>query len=110
MLYNYKAKVLRVVDGDTIHMDIDLGMRISYKTNCRLDNINTPELTSKDMEVRIRAIAAKEFLINMLPVGSIVDLNSTSLDKYGRPLGIIVFNGGNVNEEMLKNGHAVVYK
>ncbi len=109
-LYNYKAKVLRIVDGDTVNLEIDMGMKIYFKSNCRLSGINAPELSSTDVVIRESAIKSKEYLAMLLPINSIVDLKSISLDKYGRSIGKITTNEGVVvNDEMIKSGNAVIY-
>ncbi len=110
-LYNYKAKVLRIVDGDTISLEIDMGMKIYFKSNCRLSGINAPELNSKDHLIAEKAVQATIYLKGLLPISSIVDLQSISLDKYGRSIGQITTKEGVVvNDEMVKSGNAVVYK
>jgi micrococcal nuclease len=108
-MYNYNATIERVVDGDTVILDIDLGFTIHWKSSCRLWGIDTPELKSKDKEERAKAVIAKEYLIEALPVGSIVNINSKSLDKYGRPLVEIFVNDVNINEELVSKGLAVRY-
>lgn len=109
-LYNYEAKILRIVDGDTVNLEMDLGMKIYFKTNCRLSKINAPELSSTDPETRLKAQASKTYLSTLLPINSIVYLKSTGLDKYGRSLAeIITKEGLSVNDEMVRSGHAVIY-
>lgn len=109
-MYQYQAEIITVVDGDTVHMTIDLGMRMYYKTSCRMAGINAPELTSTDLEVRAKAVAAKNYLISLLPVGTKVLIDSRYLDKYGRAVVVITANGININNEMIAKGYAVVYK
>ena len=108
-MYNYNATVQRVVDGDTVVLDIDLGFTIHWKSSCRLWGIDTPELKSKDGAVRERAMVSKQYLVDKIPVGSIVNINSKSLDKYGRPLVEIFFNDVNINEDIVSKGLAVKY-
>jgi micrococcal nuclease len=85
-LYTYKATVVRVIDGDSVELIIDLGFTVQWKSICRLYGINTPELRSKNANEKARAIAAKEFTKANLNEGSIVIIKSEKLDKYGRPL------------------------
>lgn len=109
-MYQYHATVLRIVDGDTVELNIDLGMKIFYKSLCRLSGINSPELNSPDETVRAAAISAKLYLANILLLNSVVLLDSKGLDKYGRPLGVITTSlGVNINNAMLASGNAVVY-
>lgn len=102
-MYNYKAIVNRVIDGDTINLTLDLGFRLSYTANCRLAGINAPELHTIDGRI------AKEALRFMLVDGQEVDIISTGLDKYGRPIVVIKNNGIDINIEMIKKGYAVKY-
>ena len=111
-MMTYKAIVEKIVDGDTIKMNIDLGFRTWIKANCRLYGINTPELNSKDEEERNRAKKALEYLSEILIVGKTYNIVSYELDKYGRPLVMILIHGleDSVNNLMLDNNHAVRYK
>lgn len=106
-MYNYKALVNRVVDGDTVSLEIDLGFSIYKKSNCRLWGINTPELRSKDKEEKEKAIMAKDYLTEILPIGLSVTIKSKNLDKYGRPLIEIFVNNMNINDEIVSKGFGV---
>lgn len=108
-MYTYNAKVIRVIDGDTVELDIDLGFTIHWKSSCRLYGINTPELKSSDKDERLKALEAKNFLIQELSVGSDVTINSKKLDKYGRPLVEVINNHININQELLVLGLAKEY-
>jgi endonuclease YncB( thermonuclease family) len=112
MLYNYEAIVERVIDGDTIKLDIDLGFTIHWKSSCRLYGINAPELKSKIAEVREAAKESRQYLIDNLQAGSTILIQSRELDKYGRPLVEVFFGEGlrrNLNAELLSNNLAVKY-
>jgi micrococcal nuclease len=100
-MYNYKGIVNRVVDGDTINLTIDLGFRLSYTANCRLAGINAPEMSEDAGK------ASKAALMDYLPVGQVVDIISTGLDKYGRPIVVIKANGTDINIKMITQGFAV---
>jgi micrococcal nuclease len=109
-MYQYHATVIRILDGDSVEMNIDLGMKIFFKSVCRLSGIDTPELNSSDPVERSAAQAAKLYLSNLLPLSLVVTINSKSLDKYGRPLvEIITPTGLNVNQEMILSGNAKSY-
>lgn len=108
-MYNYKATVERVIDGDSIVLNIDLGFTVHWRSSCRLWGINSPELNSKDQAIRIKALEAKQYLIDTLPVGSSLIINSKELDKYGRPLVEIFVNDININNEIINKGLAVKY-
>ena len=99
MAYIYNAKLINVVDGDTIDLDIDLGFGIRYRTRIRLADINTPELKAKNDKERHLAIKAKEFVIkwfqnhnNKCIVRVLTkknDENTMRKGKYGRYIAYI---------------------
>ena len=101
-LYNYKAMVIKVIDGDTVKLSVDLGFRLHWDVNCRLAGINAKELGSGGEE-------ARDHLKRILPQYCIVDIVSRQLDKYGRPVVEILYNGININTKMLNDGMAVKY-
>jgi len=107
-LYNYKATVVRVVDGDTVKLDIDLGFRMHWTSNCRIAGVNAPEMGSEKGE------AAKEFLKELLPVGRVLEIESKQLDKYGRPIidSVLRLAANQISllsEYIISKGHAVKY-
>ena len=108
-MYEYEAEVIRVVDGDTIVLRIDLGFKLSWKVSCRLHGIDCPEMRSKSASERVAAKAAKEFTESELLIGSTVLVYSVELDKYGRPLVDIFYGDKHLNEELVSNNHAKLY-
>ena len=117
-MYTYKIKLDRVIDGDTIDAEIDLGFDISIKKRIRFAGINTPESRTRDLEEKARGLAAKERVKNLLDGCKTIQLNSHGVGKYGRCLGelhIDVVDGKekltleSVNELLIKEGHAVEY-
>lgn len=109
-MYEYKATVIKVVDGDTVKLKIDLGFCMNWETNCRLARINTDELKSLDSILKESAKSAKEYLEKCITIGEHVRIYSVSLDKYKRPIiELYKNNGKNVNEDMLTSGHAKHY-
>ncbi len=100
-MYTYKAKVGRVIDGDTVVMEIDLGFKIYHVMSCRLAGVNAPELNEKEEASKVAAFASKEFLMWLLPVGKIVTIESKRLDKYGRALVWIDGVNDKMNEFIL---------
>ena len=108
-MYEYQAEVIRVIDGDTIVLRIDLGFKLSWKVSCRLHGIDCPELRSKNASERIAAKAAKDFTQAELPTGSMVLIYSVELDKYGRPLVDIFYGDKHLNEELVSNNHSKLY-
>jgi micrococcal nuclease len=103
-MYTYKAKLNRVVDGDTVNLTIDLGFRLTYTANCRLAGINAPEMNTEEGKTALVALMVMltDNFVNKNPV---LDIQSTGLDKYGRPIVRI----GNINDKMVEGGYATKY-
>ena len=92
-MYEYRCKIDRVVDGDTVDVDIDLGFGIWLrKERVRLYGIDTPESRTRDLEEKKYGLAAKSFVQDLLPVGSMQTLRTRKDDKgkFGRILGEFV--------------------
>lgn len=112
-MYTYNAIVNRVIDGDTIDLDVDLGFNIIYhKQRFRLHGIDTPEIRTRDLDEKERGILAFERLEELCPVGSNVKVISVGKDKYGRYIGIIhnPHEQRSVNKILLEEHLAVKYK
>ena len=119
-MYEYSCRIVRVVDGDTVDIDIDLGFDVWLKKQrIRLYGVDTPESRTRDLEEKKYGLAAKVFVENHLPVGSKQTLR-TRLDdrgKFGRILGEFVlitqWEGKDIpttiNEQLVKERHAVKY-
>lgn len=105
-VYDYRGMVIRVVDGDTVDLDIDLGLRVFTRARIRLAGINAPELHAAQGQ------AAAEYLRGLLPFGSSVTLHTDKdhTEKYGRWLADIqTADGVNVSRAMIGSGNAVPY-
>ena len=113
-MYEYRATVVSVTDGDTVRLDIDLGFNvILHGTSVRLMGINAPEVSTPEGKV------AKTYLKELIPAGTAVTLQSyrDKTEKYGRVLGTLLIDeslgykisGGSINNEMLSKGYAVSY-
>ena len=114
-MYTYSATVIRIVDGDSVWLEVDVGFRMSYRDNFRLVRINAPELRSKDPAIKLAAYQAKDRLEELIPPGTKVTIKTAKSGKYGRWLAEITAVGAdgmdyNVNEKLLAEGHAVPYK
>lgn len=112
-MYTYKAKAIRVIDGDSLWLDVDVGFRTSIKDNFRLNGVNAPELTSKSEEKRKLANDAKEALESLV-VDKDLKIVTTKPDKYGRWLVdiYVVYTNGNeihVNDFLVREGYADQY-
>lgn len=110
-MYIYKAKCRRVIDGDTLVLDIDLGMGISYRTKVRLLGINAPEIhgVSKSSQEYKLGMDAKNFIEeNIQEKDLIIKTHKDRRGKYGRYLAEIFVDGVSINQLMLDKGYAVI--
>ena len=88
-MYEYNCKIVRVVDGDTVDVDIDLGFGVwLHKERIRLYGIDTPESRTSDKEEKVYGNYAKQVVENWLPKGSTQTLitKKDKAGKYGRIL------------------------
>ena len=113
-MYEYRAKLDRIIDGDTIDVTIDLGFDVHIKSRIRLYGINTPETRTRDLEEKKRGFAAKERLEELLfNRNLILQSKEYNKGKYGRVLGVIIVVNPegrvNINEQLLEEGHAERY-
>tara|TARA_R110000787_G_scaffold14600_1_gene44918 strand:- start:1572 stop:1928 length:357 start_codon:yes stop_codon:yes gene_type:complete len=113
MPFEYHATIDRVVDGDTVDINIDLGFDVILsKQRVRLLGINCPESRTRDLEEKKLGLAAKEFLQECLEEHGGKVIIKTSLDKkgkFGRLLGEIFVDDININNLLITEGHAVPY-
>ncbi len=112
-MYTYSAELLKVIDGDTIEVDFDLGFGVWLRNQrIRLTGIDTPESRTSNKEEKVRGDLSKAKLKEILTVGKRIVI-TTSIDpneKYGRILGTITNEQGvNVNKWLIENNYAVVY-
>ena len=84
-MYNYNATCVKVVDGDTIDAEIDLGFDIKIKKRIRLAGINAPESRTRNLAEKKMGLASKDRLIELLDgAANCFELESTEIGKYGR--------------------------
>lgn len=113
--YVYKAVITRIIDGDTVDAQIDLGFHTFINHRVRLNGINTPELNSSIFSVREAANKAKERLSELVSKQKLVLLETSKSDLYGRFLGTIYLIDdvgevvSNINQILLNEGFAVIY-
>lgn len=109
-MFEYSAKVLEVIDGDTIDVSIDLGFNVLHTIRVRLYGINTPETRTKNKEEKQRGLKAKERLKELIE-GKIVIIKTQKDDteKFGRYLGIVFLDNSNINQTLISEGHATEY-
>ena len=117
-MYEYKAKITKVVDGDTVDALIDLGFRTHIEKRIRLYGINAYESRTRDKEEKVKGLAAKARLKEILKTNkNIVTLKSHGVGKFGRCLGELFIEGNEmfsyepqcVNKMLVSEGHAVKY-
>ena len=114
MFEYYVKKVTKVVDGDTIDVEIDLGFDISFSSRVRLAGIDTPESRTTDKMEKALGLEAKAYLKKQIESAKTVVIKTEKMDsseKYGRILGWVFLDGSNIsmNEKMIEDGHAWGY-
>ena len=115
-MYEYKCKVKRVVDGDTMDVILDLGFDVHHAVRVRLAGIDTPESRTRDLDEKARGKLSKAFLKESIKGKKIV-LKTKIKDakgKFGRVIAEVwaEFEKGslrNINELMIKECYAVKY-
>lgn len=111
-MYEYRCKILRIVDGDTVDVDIDLGFGVwIHKERVRLLGIDTPESRTKDLVEKQFGLASKQFVKDLMPIGSqqIIKTEKDKTGKFGRILGDFIIDGKRLTHLMVEANHAVVY-
>ena len=113
--YIYRVKkVIKVVDGDTIDADIDLGFDISLTKRVRLSGVDTPESRTTDLKEKKLGLESKEWLKHKLEFAKDVLIKTElpdSTEKYGRILGNLYVNNEalSLNQQMIDEGYALAY-
>tara|TARA_R110001583_G_C5457532_1_gene391569 strand:+ start:120 stop:488 length:369 start_codon:yes stop_codon:yes gene_type:complete len=117
-MYTYKISLLKVVDGDTVDAEIDLGFDIKVKKRIRFMGINAPESRTRDLEEKAKGLAAKDRVKQLLDGCGNVTLKSHGVGKFGRCLGEIFLDMVDgqekltlvsLNELLINEGHAIEY-
>ena len=117
-MYTYKISLLKVVDGDTIDAEIDLGFDIKIKKRVRFMGVNAPESRTKDLEEKAKGLAAKDRVKQLLEGCKNITLKSHGVGKFGRCLGELhldIVDGQekltlvSLNELLINEGHATRY-
>lgn len=104
-MYSYSATVTRVIDGDTVVLDVDLGFRIRHQVTARLDGIDAPELHTGGGGL------AKMALVGLVSGRTLrADTVMDRTEKYGRVLvTLFLEDGSTANQAMLDSGNARPY-
>ena len=115
-MYEYKCKILRVIDGDTVDVDVDLGFGVWLrKERVRIMGIDTPESRTRDKIEKKFGLASKARLKELLKSGCILKTQVSKKGedmkgKFGRILGdFILEDSRRVTEILVNEGHAVAY-
>ena len=114
-MFEYKCNLVKVVDGDTVDVDIDLGFGVWVrKQRIRLYGIDTPESRTRDKVEKVYGLAAKDFLSKMLSTGEMsIKTHKDAKGKFGRILGELFMKTSvgelSVNQSLVENSHAVRY-
>lgn len=114
-MYHYRARCIRVIDGDTAELDIDLGFNLTARHRVRVLGIDTPEMNDADPVVRSRARLAKETLTGLLSTPAEhgpwpLVIKTEKADSFGRYLATISAGGIDVATHMLSLGLAAPYR
>ena len=111
-MYEYNCTIVKVIDGDTTDVDIDLGFGVwMKKQRIRFYGVDTPESRTRDKEEKVYGLMAKEFVQQHLPVGSkqVLRTKKDGVGKYGRILGEFVVGDTTVNQLLIDTHNAVAY-
>jgi micrococcal nuclease len=115
-MYEYRCTVVKIIDGDTVDVDIDLGFGVWLKKErIRLYGIDTPESRTRDLEEKKYGLAAKKFITDMLDDdgGIVLKTHKDAEGKFGRILGELWrttnYADKSINEYMIEKHHAVRY-
>jgi micrococcal nuclease len=114
-MYEYRVKeVLKVVDGDTIDVIIDLGFDVSFTSRVRLAGIDTPESRTTDAREKILGLEVKDYLKKALDGATDIVIRTEKADsseKYGRILGWLFINRqtDSLNTQLVNKGYAWSY-
>ena len=113
--YIYRIRTIsKVVDGDTIDADIDLGFDISLTKRIRLAGIDTPESRTTNIKEKAMGLESKEWLKKTLEGAKDILIKTElpdSTEKYGRIIGHLFINGQetSLNNQMITSGYALAY-
>jgi endonuclease YncB( thermonuclease family) len=118
-VFQYEARIVRIKDGDTLTIEVDLGFHIRHEIDVRLARIDTPEIVNYGANGITDK--ARDYVEACCPVGSVCIVNISRAEKYGRWLAEILFQPGQtdrkkiienprvLNDELLRGGFARPY-
>ena len=113
-MYEYKVKITRVIDGDTVDAEVDLGFDTFIKDRIRLMGLDTPESRTRNKKEKALGLAAKAYLKELLKENKgdvILRTSKEGKGKFGRILGTLLIYDGmtSVNQMLIDEGHARDY-
>ena len=115
-MFEYNFKLVKVVDGDTIDVDIDLGFGVWLRNQrIRMMGIDTPESRTRDLEEKKFGLLAKDKLQTLLANGKVIKTFKDAKGKFGRILAdVIVYHSAQdrwcgATEIMIQEGYGVKY-
>ncbi len=114
-MYEYKAKLVKVVDGDTVDVDIDLGFGVWLKDErVRVMGIDTPESRTRDKVEKVFGLAAKDRVEELVKKDMTLKTFAAKdgedmKGKFGRILGDFIIGDKMLTEILIEEGHAVKY-
>jgi|TARA_B100001094_G_C17882752_1_gene647712 micrococcal nuclease len=112
-MYQYFVKnVLKVVDGDTVDVEIDLGFDLTKKERVRLGGIDTPESRTRDLEEKKLGLQAKDYLKSLIMNADKLIVRTEKDGKFGRMIGYLYMNPDatvSLNQMLIDEGFAWMY-
>lgn len=109
-MYEYTiSNILKVIDGDTVDVSLDLGFYVTVVQRIRLDGLDTPEVHSKNIEEKKLAQEAKQFIEKWFEDNKNLTIKTKKDDKYGRMLGEIFCGDVSLNKKLIELGYAWEY-
>ena len=109
-MFNYNCTLIRVIDGDTIDVNIDLGFNIWHKGRIRMAGIDSPESRTRNKEEKVLGLAAKSRLKELLKKKKLSINCTKEKGKFGRILADVLANDININKQLMDEGHARPYQ
>ena len=116
-MFEYFCKVTRVVDGDTIDVEVDLGFDIIHRARVRMMGIDTPESRTRNLEEKALGLASKARIKELLASRKVkLETSKEGKGKFGRILATVwasdkkgIAEYININEKLIEEGHARPY-
>lgn len=113
MHYEYDAELVKVVDGDTVDLNLDLGFYMRASLRFRIVGMDTPELRGGTPETKAAAKVARDYVYDKLSKASRITVRTSKADSFGRWLADLTYYdetfSHNLGKEMIDLGLAVVW-